>query len=349
MKCKKTGRNIVTILLVMSMTLGLCSCRVRYKDSNKIQIVTTLFPQYDFARQIAGDKAEVTLLLSPGMEAHSFDPTPADVADINECDLFIYTGEYMEVWAEKIIDSLENDVQVLDVSEGISLVKTEDEHLNHIEDAEISHEHSEDEHLEDEHLEDEHSEDEHSGHEHDGHNHVYDPHIWTSPVMAVQMMENILDKMIEIDPDNADYYRANAQEYISQIEELDKGFREVVNHSNIRTLYFADKFAMYYFAEEYGLNYISVFDSCSSETEPSAKLVAEMIDEVKEHHASAVFYAELSNHKAADTITEETGVKAYLLHSCHNVSKEEMRNGATYVSLMSQNLENLRKGLEESN
>lgn len=317
MKMKIYIRKLLCTTVIITMLMGMTACTISSKDSGKLSIVTTLFPQYDFVKQIAGDKAEVTLLLSPGIEAHSYDPTPSDIVKINESDLFIYTGEYMETWAAQIIKSLEKDVTILDVSEGIELTSSEDEHN------EINHDETE--------LED--------------HNHVYDPHIWTSPVNAQQMVKTILNELVRIDAENEDYYRKNADSYLAELEELDASFRQVVENADIHTLYFADKFAMYYFTSEYGLSYVSAYDSCSSETEPSAKLVAKMIDEVKEDNAPAVFYAELSNHKAADTISKETGTKELLLHSCHNVSKDEFKDGATYISLMKQNLENLKVGL----
>lgn len=313
MKIKQYRKNILCITMIIVMITGLTACVGPSRKEGKLSIVTTLFPQYDFAKQIAGDKAEVLLLLSPGIEAHSYDPSPSDIVKINESDLFIYTGEYMETWAAQIIKSLEKDVNILDVSKGIKLELTE--------------------------------EDEEQEEGHDTHNHVYDPHIWTSPVMAGQMVENILNELIKIDAENEEYYRKNAQDYLAELSELDREFRQTVEQADIKTLYFADKFAMYYFTREYGISYISAYDSCSSETEPSAKLVADMIDKVKRDNAPAVFYAELSNHKAADTISKETKTKSLLLHSCHNVSKEEFKNGATYISLMKQNLENLKAGL----
>lgn len=324
---KKNKRIITKIFILMisfTAIVSLSACGRKKKDDGKLNIVTTLFPQYDFTKQIVGDKGKVTLLLSPGMEAHSYDPTPSDIVKINESDLFIYTGDYMETWAAKIIKSLEKDVDVLDVSKGITVIKTEDEEHGH-EDEEDAHDHEE--------------------HEHD---HVYDPHIWTSPVNAKIMVNNILDEVIKVDPDNKEYYQKNAENYLSHITDIDTQLKEVTSNADIKTIYFADKFAMYYFVKEYGLDYVAAFDSCTSESEPSAKLVAKIVDAVKADHAPVVYYAELSNHKAADTISKETNTKALLLHSCHNVSKEEFENGATYVSLMKQNIENLKKGLYRS-
>lgn len=331
-KTKNVVYKMVALMMICLLTFPLSSCGKADKRDGKLLIVTTLFPQYDFAKQIAGDKAEVKLLLSPGTEAHSYDPTPSDIVDINESDLFIYTGDYMETWAAKIIKGLEKDVNILDVSDKVEIIKTEDEE---------SHSHSEEEHI----YSEENIDDNEENEGHSGHNHIYDPHIWTSLSNAKIMVQNIVDELVKIDSENEDYYRANGEKYLLELTELDNRFKEVVENSDIKTIYFADKFAMYYFVKDYGLDYVSAYDSCSSETEPSAKLVAEMIDEVKENNAPAIYYAELSNHKAADTISKETGAKEYLLHSCHNISKDEYKNGVTYISLMEQNLENLKKGL----
>ena len=167
-KMKKFLDKLIIFMLICTMVLPLSACGRKSKDDGRLLIVTTLFPQYDFTRQIAGDKANVKLLLSPGMEAHSYDPTPSDIASINESDLFIYTGDNMETWAAKLIKGLEKDVNVLDVSKGVDIIKTEDEEGHH------------------------HSEEEEEEHGHEGHNHIYDPHIWTSISNAKIMVSNIV-------------------------------------------------------------------------------------------------------------------------------------------------------------
>lgn len=287
-------------------------------ENEKLSIVTTLFPQYDFARQIAGERAEVTLLLKPGTEAHDYDPSASDMIKINNADLFIYTGEYMEPWAASIVDSIDNKkLNILDASGNITLLKSSDVHES--EDAAYS-----------------------KGEEHA---HQYDPHIWTSPKNAVIMINNILEELISIDGENEQYYRENAEKYIERIEKIDSDIRQTVSQSKYDTIYFGGRFALLYFVEEYGLHYESAFDSCSSETEPSAKLVSHIIDEMKESGVRTVYYEELSSTKTARTIADEVGGNILLLHSCHNVSSDEFKNGATYVSIMEQNVKNLKAGL----
>ena len=356
------------------------------RDSDKkIKIVATLFPQYDFARQIADDYADVTLLLPPGMESHSYDLRPSDMIEIRESDMFIYTGKYMETWAQTIIDSLDDSVMVVDVSDGITLEREEDYFVDELEEhgedehEEDAHEHNEDEHEEEaahEHDEDEHEEEaehdedeyeeaahghedehdeeaahehedeeQHTSHSHAGHTHEYDPHIWTSPVYAMQMVENIVDALVAEDPQHESEYRQRADEYIAKLKEVDSAFRKVSESAQHRTIFFGGRFAMTYFVREYGFACVSAYHDCSAESEPSISSVMKMIDEIKASGAKAVFYEELVDPKVARTIAEETQVKLLLLHSAHNVSREEYENGVTYLDIMWQNVKNLEEGL----
>lgn len=298
---------------------------VKDETGGRLQIVATLFPQYDFARQIAGNKAEVTLLLPPGVESHSYEPTPSDAVKINKSDLFIYTGEAMEAWCGKIIDSMQDSGShslVLDVSQGINLVKAEEIEAEHRHDGEDT-----------EALE----------HENE---HLYDPHIWTDPLNAKAMATSIRDALCDLDPANADYYKKNASAYIAELDALDSEFRDIVSSGKRDEIIFGSRFALYYFAKRYGLSYEAAFDSCSSETEPSARAVAGLIEEIRAEGIPVIYYAEMEDPKVARAISAETGAKMLLFHSCHNVTKDELKNGATYLSLMKQNAENLKEGLE---
>ena len=370
---KRIFRFAISLCLIVTLMVSVSGCNIgKYAnlDGDKPLIVTTLFPQYDFARQLVKDKAEVVLLLSPGVESHDFEPTPSDIILINKADLFIYTGDEMEPWVAKILDSIDNEeLAILDVSQGVETIcEEENREHNHVheenhdsEDDEIHEdEHiadvNENEHIEDEHNQDEHDEDSHDGNvilgsdEHAGHDHSHsaDPHIWTSPVNAMKMVENIEEALIQMDSANAEFYKENAHEYIHSLEELDSELREVVEHSHTKTLYFGGRFAMSYFAHEYGLNYVAAFDSCQAESEPSARLIVKIIDLMREEKVTYVFHEEMTDPRAARIIAEEIGGEALLLHSCHNVSKAEMEAGVTYLSLMKQNVENLEKALCKS-
>ncbi|MBS1382474.1 MAG: zinc ABC transporter substrate-binding protein [Oscillospiraceae bacterium] len=274
----------------------------------KLTVYATLFPQYDFAREIAGDRAEVILLLPPGVESHSFEPTPADIAGISKSDLLLYTGDAMEPWAAKLIaGDLPDTVRAVDLSQGVALLAEE--------------------------------------HEEEGHAHPFDPHIWTSPVNAMIMARTVVSALCEADPEGAEAYRANGERYLAELESLDDEIRTIVSQAKRRELVFGGRFAFHYFTAEYGLTAYSAYDSCSEETEPSAKAVSEVIGRVREDHLPVVYYEELTEPKVARSIAQETGAKLLLLHSCHNLSKDELAAGESYLSLMKQNAQNLREGL----
>ncbi len=303
-------------ILLGCLLLLLCGCAMAQpQQPDKLQIVATLFPQYDFARQLAGEHAQVRLLLTPGVESHSYEPTPADILHINQADLFLYTGQFMEPWAQRLLDGLDGAPLVLDVSSGITLDEEDSSgHADH--------------------------------HDHDGHGN-YDPHIWTSPANAIVMVQNILESLCAADPAHEKEYRANAETYLAQLQALDDAFIQTVEQGARREIYFGGRFALHYFAKRYGLVYTAAFDSCSSETEPSVGVMVQMVDQMREKQIPVVYYEELSEPKIARTLSEETGARMRLLHSCHNLSKAELARGETYLSLMQKNLEHLKEGLND--
>ena len=342
-------RLCLCLCLCLCPTAGLAGC-VKSGESagdgrqeeERLTVVATLFPQYDFARQIAGEYAQVVLLLPPGTESHSYDLRPADMITIKQCDMFIYTGKYMETWAQNIIDSLDGSVAVVDASEGISLVREEDYGVDG---------HTHDDGQEDGH-DDEHDDEQGDRHDVGGakHRHEYDPHIWTNPVYAAQMAENIAEALCAADPIHAAQYRENAEKYCAELKELDAAFREVAEaakEAGQNTIYFGGRFAMTYFVREYGFDCVSAYHDCSAESEPSIGSVMKLIDEIKEHGAKAVYYEELVDPKVARTIAQETGTRLILLHSAHNVTKKEFEDGVAYLDIMWQNVANLKEGLCE--
>lgn len=312
------------------------------RDSDKLTVVATLFPQYDFAREIAGDKADILLLLPPGMESHSFEPTPGDIITIHNSDIFLYTGDEMEPWVSGIVNNIEGTPIVADLSNGVELCKEEHNHVHENEPCtDETHDH-----------EDGYVHVLNHDHDHDSepliagkHNHDYNPHIWTSPVLAMTMVENIIDAFVSADPENASYYEANGHAYLDKLHELDHHFRDIVENADFDTIYVGSKFSLLYFMEEYGLHYVAAYDSCEEEAEPSIKRVVSMIKSMKEAGITAVYYQELIEPYIADTIAEAAGGETYLFHSCHNVSRNDLDAGVTYLSLMEQNAMNLEKGL----
>lgn len=314
--CNRKRKKWHLILVCLLAAAGLAGCSGREKEGEKpegLVIVATLFPQYDFAREIVGEYGTVQLLLEPGMESHSFDPTTADMKEINSADLFLYTGPELETWVAQIEDSFSKDLKVVNLSESL---------MEQLE--EIPHEEEEEE----------------SGHHHD-----VEPHIWTNPVYAMEMVQQICDAVCSLDPEHADIYRENTKQYLAQLENLDKAFREVVETGVRREVVHGGRFALYYFAKQYGLTFYAAYDSCEAQMEPSAKTVADLTKKVREEKIPVVFYEELVEPKVARSISEETGAELLLLHSCHNVSKEEFEAGVTYLGLMQKNVENLRIAL----
>ncbi len=316
------AKRIFALLLTAALLFTLFGCgRAPQEEPSgapkRLNVVCTLFPQYDFVQQIAGNKVELTLLLTPGADSHTYDPSPNDMVKINNCDLFLYTGDLMELWAADIIKSIDKTkVTVLDLSEGITLSAVE---------------HGEEE-----------EEEEHEAEEHE---HSVDPHIWTSPKNAAIMVQNIAAALEKLDPANANAYELDAKSYCDKLDRLDAQIREVVDSAPIKEIVVCDRFAMHYFCKEYGLKYIAAFDSCTSETEPSPAMLTRITEHVKKNHIPAVFYAELSNRNMATKVASLTGVQTLELHSCHNVTDAQFNTGVTYLDLMEQNLNMLKLAL----
>jgi len=303
----------IVVFGIMFLAINNSKIDVENKTS-KVKVVATLFPQYDFVRQIGHDKVEVTLLLPPGTETHTYDPTPKNIISINESDLFVYTGENMEPWADNISSSLEDRVKVLDVSNGIEHIESEHDH-------ETVEEHEEQE------------------------EHEFDPHIWLDISNAKKMVDNILEVLIDIDPQNASYYTQNAEIYKGKLDKLDEEFFEVVNNAKRNIVSFGDKFAYMYFLNRYSLDYITAYDSCSAKSEPSVAKILEIEDEIKKESIPVVFYESLSEGTIAKSIATDTGIKALVFSSVHTVSSQDIADGATYISVMEENLSNLKIAL----
>lgn len=297
--------------ILLCLCLMLCGCTAEPEkphDETKLQIVCTSFPAYDFAREIAGDRAELTLLIKPGSEVHSYEPTPKDMIRIQESDLFICNGGESEQWAETLITPKLNTIYMMDC------VDTVEESADGIYNAE------------------------------DGEPEL-DEHVWTSPLNAIKISEEICNALCKLDTDNAEAYKTNFTAYKAQLMALDREFRQVIKNSGKHTLVFADRFPMRYFALEYGLDCYAAFPGCSSETEPSAKTVAYLIDRVREDKIPAVLYMEFSNQKMADVICEDTGCRKLPFYSAHSVSAEQFEQGVSYLDLMRINLNSLKEAL----
>lgn len=313
--------SFIILIIIMTIIVMCFKTESVVKNEEKLQIVATLFPQYDFAKQIVKDKADVKLLLNSGVETHNYEPTGKDMITIlSGSDMFLYTGTNLEPWTEKIVQNLEStNCKIVKVSDGIELITIEEFEERHI-NSEILIEEHEEEHK---------------------HQEIYDGHIWQNPKNAVKMLDNVLKALCEIDPDNAEYYTKNAEEYRNQILELDGELRNIVNQSERKEIAVGGEFAYAYLVEEYGINFVSVYTNCGEGEDPSIAKVKSVIDYINKYNMPVVYYEELSEGTVAKMIAEETEAEPLVLYSIHNGDTKK----DTYVSLMSKNLENLKKGL----
>ncbi len=326
------------LIFAAAQTVSALSQQEEQADDGKIKVTTVIFAPYDFVREIAGDKVHLTMLLRPGAESHSYEPSPQDIITIQNSDVFIYTGGENDVWVDRILGSMDTSgMKIIRMMDSVKLV--EEEIVEGMEDADHNHEGHD--------HEEEEAED-HEGHDHEVHDHeeiVYDEHVWTSPANAALIVSAISGALCEADPANAALYRQNTTAYQAKLAQLDAAFSSITFSAKRRIVVFGDRFPFRYFTDRYGLEYYAAFPGCSTETEPSAATVAFLIDKIRAEHIPVVFHIELSNERMANTIASETGAKKLLLHSCHNLSKADFDKGASYLSLMNRNVEALREAL----
>lgn len=289
------------------------------EETDRVQIVATVFPAYDFARAAAGGLADVTLLLPPGAESHSYEPTPADILRVQRCDLFLCLGGESDAWIDTILSAIEPEGDTLRMIECVDLLEEET-----AEGMQGGHDHEE-------------------AHDHLGEVAGMDEHVWTAPLNAAAITRTIGERLSALDPANAGAYAANAGAYAQELEALDGSFSEFFESLPRRTIVFGDRFPLLYFARAYNLDYYAAFPGCGAQTEPPAATVAFLTRKVREEKLPAVWYLEFSNHLVADSIAEAAGVRTAQFHTCHNVSRAELEAGATYLSLMQGNLEALRQ------
>lgn len=311
-------RFVICVIVISVLTTLLTGCmgsgvHETGNTDGKINVISTIFTPYDFVREIAGDRANITMLLPPASESHSFEPTPQDLMMIQECDVFIYVGGESDKWVAGILDSLDTGGMVI-----VTLIDCVDAVEEEIVEGMTGNEDDEK---------------------------AYDEHIWTSPANAKLMIRKITDVLCDKDNANADAYRLNEAAYLTRLDELDLALSEVVRGAVRKTLVFGDRFPFRYLTDAYGLEYFAAFPGCSSESEPSAATMMFLIDKVKAESIPVVFYLELSNMKIAETISEATGAKPLLLHACHNITKSDFEEGLGYMDLMTRNVEALREAL----
>lgn len=321
-------KRILALLLAAAVALPLCACAPAGEEAEdgRLQVVCSLFPYYDFVREIGGAYVSPRLLVAAGREAHSFEPTPMDVIRVSRADVFVYNGGEGEQWVDEILSSAgENIPTVLRMMDYADTL-TEEPLAGHDDHDRADHDHEHDD-------------------DHDSDDIEYDEHIWTSPVQAMKLCGAICDALCAADPAHAAAYRSNLQEYLGQLAELDAAFRQVCGEKKRSLLVFGDRFPLLYFCREYGLDYRAAFHGCSSDTEPSLYTLKFLIDRVNEQDIPVVYALELSSRKVADAIAETTGATVETFYSCQTVSQADWAAGEGYVSLMRRNVAALREGI----
>lgn len=314
-------KKFFAILIALSLALSLAACgEAPEADNGGISVVATTFAPYDFARQLVGDMGTVSMLLPPGSESHSYEPTPKDILEIQNADVFIYVGGESDAWVTDVLESVGEGVRAVTLMDCVELL--EEETVEGMEAEVHDHEHGE-----------------------EGHEAEYDEHVWTSPRNAALICEKIAAALCEADPANASVYNANLAVYSAELAKLDAAFTGIVADGARKTIIFADRFPLLYFARAYGLTYYAAFPGCSEDAEPSAATVAFIIDKVREEDIPVVFHVELANEDMADIVCDETGAVKRQFNACHNVTRAQFNAGVTYLELMWENTEVLKEAL----
>ncbi len=312
---KKILKIMVALVMAFSI-VGLTGCNKTNKN-DKLTIISTSFPGYDFARAIIKDSknVEVKMLLKPGAESHDFEPTPQDIKNIKNSDIFIYVGGDSDEWIEDILKDI--DLNKTKIVRLMDLVDTVEEDV-----IEGMEEHEEEE---------EETE--------------YDEHVWTSPANAITITNKLKNEVIKINRENKELYEKNASNYVNELTNIDNKIKDVVKNGKRKEIIFGDRFPLRYFVDHYGLSYYAAFPGCSEQTEASAKTISFLINKVKKDKIPVVFHIELSSGKIANSIAKETGAKVLEFKTAHNISNEDFDAGVTYIDIMKDNIKVLKEAL----
>ncbi|MCL5023647.1 MAG: zinc ABC transporter substrate-binding protein [Nitrospirae bacterium] len=305
-------RRVVVLLVLIILVGPFPACTKRGEEPagmKKLKVITTLFPLYDMAGSIGADKSDVSLLLPPGVEAHSFEPKPSDIVKINEADIFVYTGRFMEPWAEEIIKGAANEnLLVVDASRGTKMIPG------------VFHD-----------------ADEPAG--------SFDPHIWLDFDNAKIMVKNIMQAFQLKDGAHKDFYEQKAEDYRDKLTELDTLYKTTLATCKDKEIVYGGHYAFGYMAKRYGLKYLAA-QGVSPDAEPTASDLVKLVEQIKKDKIRYVFYEELTSPKIAETIAGETKAKMLLLNAAHNVSRNQLEQGLSFFDILKKDLDNMRIGLE---
>lgn len=321
MKQKKSMKWALSLVGATALLAGCgaAGSTTENTESDKLQVVTTFYPMYDFTKQVAQDDAEVSMLLEAGMEVHSFEPSSQMIAEIQDADVFIYNSPEMETWVPDVLASIDtSDMVVICASDAITLLEYEGEA----------------------HAHDHESEEEGAS---AGHSHTVDPHVWLDPVLAQTEVSTIAEGLAEADPDNAEDYLENAGIYNGKLNELDEAYRAAFEGTENRT-FVTQHAAFAYLAARYDLNQISV-TGLNAEVEPSAAALATLSDYVKANNISHIYFENNASSQTAETLAEEVGVELAVLSPLEGITEEDQKKGSDYISVMLDNLEALKKSI----
>jgi len=307
----------LTCLLLAALVMAACSKQQQEAPGNRLRIVTTVFPLYDYVRNIGGNYVDAQLLLPPGVEAHSFEPKPEEILRVSRADLFVFTNREMEPWADKLLSAVQEDRKPLQVEAGARALYLA--------------------------AADAHGHDEH-GHG-SGRRDARDPHIWLNIANAKLMVDSIAEAMSGRLPAGRDVFRANAATYKKRLDDLDIRFQDGLSSCRTREFIHSGHYAFAYLADRYKLTYVSAY-GITADSEPSPRRMMELVNSIRTHKLKYIFFEELLAPRIAETISRETGAGLLKLHGIHNLTRDELESGASYLGLMEQNLANLRKGLE---
>ena len=358
--CSKTGTETksstksVTSATSSAVASSTASTKSEAKtdDANKkFSVVCTIFPEYDWIRQLVGDKKdnyEITYLLDKGVDLHSYQPTAEDIAKIANCDLFVYVGGESDGWVNDALKESKNDkMQVVNLLETLGKnVKPEEVVEGMQEEDEHDHDHD---HDDKDHDDKDHDHDD-KDHDHDHEEETeYDEHVWLSLRNATALVNTLAEKLQTIDPENKDYYATTAADYTAKLGDLDSRYLATIKKAKVKTVLFGDRFPFRYLVDDYGLKYYAAFVCCSAETEASFETVAFLAKKTDDLKLKSVLVIENSDQKIAKKIVETTKDKSQnivVLNSMQSITNEDIANGATYLSIMESNLKALASALK---
>lgn len=349
---KHIMKKFIILFIAAILTAGnLIACgqagTADVSGSDGIQIVTTIFPEYDWVMNILGDNpagAKVTMLLDKGVDLHSYQPTAEDMLKISSCDMFIYVGGESDEWVEDALKGAVNkDMTVINLLDVLGDSVKEEEVVEGMQESEHEHEHEHEDDDAHEHEEDEHE------HEHEEGEPEYDEHVWLSLRNAAVLTEKISEELQKLDAGNASVYKANTEAYVEKLSALDKEYKDAVSAASVKTLLFGDRFPFRYLTDDYGLSYYAAFVGCSAETEASFETITFLAGKVDELKLPAIMTIEGSDQKIAKTIVENTtdkDQKILTMDSMQSVTAKDVEAGANYFSVMENNLEVLKEALK---